>query len=355
MRLLFVGKRSPQQRDLIKRPYGRFHYLPRELATLGHAVEVLLLSHDGSEAARLDVGNASWSSQDIRALGPRSCYQWMVDNGRRFQPDWVIGVSDAWTGWLAAKLARKLDVRLALDAYDNFESYMPWNLPLHWLWRRALGAASLVTAAGPQLSALMARHHRGDVPVVPMAADPGFFPREMSASRSALGIPPNAPVFGYFGGWTRSRGIEQLAAAFGHVNTLRPESRLVVSGNPPQAATDRPGIIRLGYLPDDTMPVALTACNVACVVSDTSAFGSYSYPAKLYEALACQVPVVATATAPIEWIMQGQSGRLVAARDSHALADAMVRALSEIQTYSTQRLGWPDSALELNRLLTQTA
>ena len=36
MRLLFVCKRHPQQRDLVTRPYGRFFHLPVALAALGH-------------------------------------------------------------------------------------------------------------------------------------------------------------------------------------------------------------------------------------------------------------------------------------------------------------------------------
>lgn len=38
-----------------------------------------------------------------------------------------------------------------IDAYDNYESYIPWLKLLHVLKRRALSRADLITAAGPNL------------------------------------------------------------------------------------------------------------------------------------------------------------------------------------------------------------
>ena len=45
MRVLIVCKRRPQNRDLLERPFGRFHHLPAELAQRGHRVTVLLASY----------------------------------------------------------------------------------------------------------------------------------------------------------------------------------------------------------------------------------------------------------------------------------------------------------------------
>ncbi|ANX03477.1 hypothetical protein PG2T_04240 [Immundisolibacter cernigliae] len=42
------------------------------------------------------------------------------------------------------------------------------------------------------------------------------------------------------------------------------------------------------------------------------AFGDYSYPIKLYEAMACGRPVVAARTASTAWVLRDFPGRLVA-------------------------------------------
>ncbi len=54
MKLLFVAKREPQQRDLVTRPYGRFHFLPTELARRGHDVRMFLVSHRDTPPATLE-------------------------------------------------------------------------------------------------------------------------------------------------------------------------------------------------------------------------------------------------------------------------------------------------------------
>ena len=323
MRLWFVGKRCPQGRDLISRPYGRFHYLPRWLGKLGHTVEVALISHQGQQAQTLMADDVCWAANDLLTLGPLGIPRWLRQRASDFQPDWVIGVSDAWTGCLAAHVAADLHVPLALDAYDNFEAYMPWNLPLRWMWRRALRKADLVTAAGPQLAALLERSHARTVAVLPMAPDPAFFPRPRQVCREQLSLPQDARLIGYFGAWAK-RGIDQLLDAFALARASHPELQLVVSGNPPRAATARPGILRLGYIADELMPLAINACDVVSITSADTAFGRYSYPAKLYEALACEVKVVATRTEPIAWILSNRSAALAAPHDLQALVKGMM-------------------------------
>ena len=48
----------------------------------------------------------------------------------------------------------------------------------------------------------------------------------------------------------------------------------------------------------------LNSMDVFAVVSRISAFGRFSYPVKLYEAMACRIPVAATATEPATWILK---------------------------------------------------
>jgi len=351
MRLIFACKLAPQGRDLSQCPYGRYHHLPKELSAIGHEVAIALLDPRDSGPICLERDGVSRLGRSVRRLGFSGTSKWLAEVAIEMKADWIVGASDAWVGCIAKSASRLARCQLALDAYDNFESYMPWNLPLHWLWRRALASADLVTAAGPQLAALLARHHRREVAVVPMAADPEFFARPRDECRSQLNLPTDAPIFGYFGGWTRSRGSFVLSDAFDLVCRRLPNARLLLSGNPPSWATDRPGVIRLGYLPDHMMPIAINACDVACVVSDTSAFGNFSYPAKLYEAFACQIRVAATNTPPIAWIANGQAAVLAAPRSASALTDAMVEAFALRKVGDSVIPTWVERARAYSALL----
>ena len=329
MRILFVCKRHPQQRDLIERPYGRFFHLPTALAAAGHDVRVQLCSHRkmASQVTRRD--GVVWSSHDIRTLGPLRMLREIEQETRAFKPDWIVGVSDAQYGWLAHRLARRLAVRLAVDAYDNYEAYMPWNAPLHWVWRRAVRAAQVVTAAGPQLAERLQSHRRDRRPVglLPMTADPEFVPRERNACRTALNLPTDAPLLGYIGSWTRSRGTYGIVDAFERVRAERPDARLALSGRPPEDVLRRPGVIGLGYLPDAQLPLLVSALDVACIVVADTAFGRYSYPAKLCEAMACKVPVVASATEAVRWMLGDRAGHLARLEDPADFAEHALRLL----------------------------
>lgn len=354
MRLLFLCKRHPQQRDLIERPYGRFHYLPVAMAALGHDVRVQLLSHRRVESMEVKSLGVEWSSHDIRTLGLSRTLGALSAESSTFRPDWVIGCSDAWFGCLAQRIAFVSGAKLAVDAYDNYEAYMPWNLPLHAAWRRAIAAADVVTAAGPQLATRLDGHRRGKSPtaIVPMAADPAFIPRDRLASRAALGLPMDAPLIGYMGGWARNRGTDTLLDVFRRVRSQRSETRLVLTGRPPSHAVYEPGAMSLGYLDDAQLPIALSALDIASVITADSSFGRYSYPAKLCEAVACQVPVVATATEPVRWMLQGDERFLVPIGDANAIAARMSALLDDPQCVPRPIAStWQDSAWHLQAAL----
>ncbi|HET7664011.1 MAG TPA: glycosyltransferase [Rhodanobacteraceae bacterium] len=346
MRILFLGKRHPQQRDLVERPYGRFFHVPVGLAARGHEVRTLLCSHRRLPALEVERAGVAWSSLDVRTLGVRRYLRQVTSEASAFRPDWIVGVSDAWYGWLARKLSQRVGARLAVDAYDNYEAYMPWNLPLHWQWRRAIRDADCVTAAGPQLASLLNRQRRGRTPaaVVPMAADPAFVPRDRGEARATLGLPDSAALIGYSGSWARNRGTDVLLRAFRLLRERSPAAQLVLTGRPPAHALAEPGVITLGYLPDAQLPLALSALDVACVITANTAFGRYSYPAKLCEAMACGIPVVATATAPVRWMLHDDARSLVPIDDAHALADRLLAQLHAEQVTYPNLPSWAESA-----------
>jgi glycosyltransferase involved in cell wall biosynthesis len=270
-----------------------------------------------------------------------------------FRPDWIAGFSDCWVGVLAQALAGRQGARAWLDAYDNFEAYMPWNLPLHWLWRRACAHADLVTAAGPQLAARLQSHRQGGLPaqVLPMAADPAFVAHDRATARARLGLPATAPLLGYAGSWTASRGTHLILDVLRRVRAVHADACLVLSGHPPAEALSQPGVIGVGYLPDAELPLLLSALDVACVVTANTGFGRFSYPAKLYEALACGTPVVASRSAPVAWILGEDSPALAAVGDADDFARRVMAQLQCPERHPTASEGWEAQAQRLRRWL----
>ena len=353
MRLVFICKRSPQQRDLLTRPYGRFHYLPAHLAQAGHEVKVFLISHRGLDSSRSIVDGIEYSCLDLRRLGPFEVLRSIGTESAPFRPDWVVGFSDTYLGWLAACVARKTVARLAVDAYDNYESYMPWNLPLRYFWRRTVEQADLVTAAGPELAELLQESRSGKSPVqiVPMSADPSFVPMDLAECRTQFGLPIGSPLIGYFGGWGESRGTEVLIDAFAKLRLHVPDAMLVLSGRPPADVTSLPGVRALGYVEDNEIPVLTNAVDVACVICADTAFGRFSYPSKLCEAIACGTTVVGSSTGPISWMLDHDPRYLVRLGDSAELARKIEDALAAGRPDYPDRKTWAEVALLYGNML----
>lgn len=354
MRLLFLCKRRPQGRDLFEQPFGRFYHLPRLLAERGHEVDLLLLGYGRDRHRRRDHGPLRIHCRSARSPSPLDyprCAARLLSEHRH---DWVLGCSDIWFGLLAGHLGPRHGARVLIDAYDNYETYHPMIPPLRSLWRRALKRADAVTAAGPQLADFMARTGRRErVEVVPMAADDCFQPLERRACRRAVGLPERGRLVGYMGAADRRRGMELLRALWPRLAALAPDLRLVMSGRRGRGIRLPEDALWLGYRPPEQMPRIVNSMDLVLVLNRPSRFGDYSYPSKLYEAMACRVPAVAAAVPGTAWMLR-EHPRLLARPGS--VADFLKKARSALAMdrfdYGAQP-GWGASAECLETILTE--
>jgi glycosyltransferase involved in cell wall biosynthesis len=345
VKLFFLCKRRPQGRDLLTRPYGRFFYLPEMLSRKGHEVFIFLLSYKHEPPMNVEQGHLTWFSESIQPFGPLRYLQRVQEMLQSNRPDWIVGFSDTYYGILAVHLGKKFGIRSVIDAYDNYESYISWLKPLHMLWRSALGRASVVTAAGPHLASLLQQSRPEQrVDLVPMAADPEFLPLNRDECRVRMKLPLTERLIGYCGALFRSRGIEVLFEAYDEMRRMHPEIRLILSGRKQRSVYLPDQAQWLGYLPDQKIPILLNAMDALTVIGQISTFGRFSYPVKLYEAMACRIPVVATATEPATWILNGQDDFLSRPGDPGDLAKKLERQLTrERMDYGTVNR-WEESA-----------
>lgn len=349
MRILFLCKRQPQGRDLLLRPFGRFFHLPARLAERGHTVHVAALSHRRLPSLEREFAGVRWSADDLLQDGPLAYLRRVANLAAHEKPDWIVGCSDTYYGILAVRTARRCGARAAVDAYDNFESYLPGAWPLHLQWRRALRAADQVTAAGPQLAEHLREQGARRVEILPMAADPSFVPMNARECRRAIGLDPDVKYVGCAGSLDPKRGGPLLAQAARLLVRRRPEVQVLVSGrHAPDAA---PALRYVGMLADDAVPRFVNSLDVAFVPVLPNAFGRFSYPAKLYEAIACGRPVAAADTEPTRWILQNRAEHMFRANDPAALVACLEANLDRgAAAYPPQR-DWTALGADYERML----
>lgn len=330
MKILFLCKRRPQGKDLIKRPFGRFYYLPKVLAEKGHEVHILLLSYKSEPKISLKKDGIHRSSLSLLRHGPFAYLREAEKIIKQIKPDWIVGFSDTYYGILAQRLGSKFNIPSLIDAYDNYESYIPWMKPLHTLWRSSLSKATLVTAAGSSLADLLGKYRPGkQTEIIPMAADPIFQPMDKVDCRNRLGLSVSKKLIGYSGSTIHSsRGVNLLFEAFDTLKQELPDIELVLTGRKGRGVILPPDANWLGYIPDEHMPLLMNSLDVLVVMNQPSAFGNYSYPVKLYEAMQCQIPVVVSKTLSTKWIMRNNPELLVEANNVKKLRNTIKSALN---------------------------
>jgi len=148
-----------------------------------------------------------------------------------------------------------------------------------------------------------------------------------------LGIPRGARVIGFVGRLTRDKGIEELLDAFDSILSSCPQAWLLMVGDfEVENGLLRETISRIrkharvvvtGFVPDAAPYYSLM---------EVVAFPSHreGFPNVPLEAAAAGLPVVAfRATGTVDAVRDGHTGTLVPAKDTTALADALVRYLAD--------------------------
>jgi glycosyltransferase involved in cell wall biosynthesis len=142
------------------------------------------------------------------------------------------------------------------------------------------------------------------------------------------------PVVGYLGRLHPLKGLRTLVQAWPVVAAAVPEAALVIVGNGPEyrylralaaGPADRHRIVLAGACHYDDVPAWLDAFDLFVLPSFTE-----GTPRALLEAMAMELPVVATSVGDIaDGVLTSSSGEVVPPGDAAALADAILRLLAD--------------------------
>lgn len=157
--------------------------------------------------------------------------------------------------------------------------------------------------------------------------------------RAALEVAPGTPVVLVAGALCARKGQDVAVRAFAQVRRAHPEAVLALVGRgslPPGLPME--GVRLLGHRPD--LPAWLPHATVVLVPSRDEPFGLAAI-----EAMACGVPVVATAAGGLAEVAADGAAVLVRPGDDVALAAATIRLLSEPGHRRAQALRGRQAAL----------
>jgi len=259
-----------------------------------------------------------------------------------------------------AQVARRTPrgAKLVIASFQNLAKRYPW--PLSAFERAAMTRADGWIAFGETVHAtLAARRGYEDKPsrVIPPGVDVIRFRPDAEARRRTLerlGWSPADRVIGFLGRFVPEKGVSLLLEALSSVTT--PWRALFVGGGPMEdtlrqfAARHQDRVHVETGVPHDAVPQWLNAMTILCAPSQTTTGWREQFGRMLIEAMACGVPVVASDSGEMPFVV-GDAGVIAGERDVPAWTAAIDRLLGDETARRTQaargleraqaRFAWP--------------
>jgi glycosyltransferase involved in cell wall biosynthesis len=209
-----------------------------------------------------------------------------------------------------------------------------WNWPL---WLSRFQRARYLFPSESERQIFLQRHARissGQATLIPNAVDLELF---RPSKDTSPGESNGSLRVGFAGQWSAGKGLQQLLDAWTELRSPSPAGQLYLAGGPALWKRDQeaPGaresegrvcemeqrklLSSVGTIPRSKMPQFWNSVDIAVVPSLSESFGLVAL-----EALACGVPVIASAIGGLkEIVVDGECGLLVPPGDAAALAGAL--------------------------------
>jgi glycosyltransferase involved in cell wall biosynthesis len=245
----------------------------------------------------------------------------------------IVNTHSSRDSWLASMATRLASPKPILIRTRHLSTPIERSIVTRFLYNTLPDA---VITTGESIRVTMIERHRFDarkIISIPTGVDTAMFSRGSTkgALREAYGIPRNAPLVGIVAVLRSWKGHEDFLDAARLVLKDVPGARFVIVGDGPRAPNIRDYIERLGLAAAVTMTGHRS--DVASVLADLdvfvlSSFGHEGVPQAVLQAMAMEVPVVATNVGSVsEVVRDGETGLLAPPLNPEALAAGIVSVL----------------------------
>jgi glycosyltransferase involved in cell wall biosynthesis len=357
LRILVLTKRQYTNRDLLDDRFGRIHELPLTLAIRGHRVWGLCLSYKKKPEGKTLDGPVVWESVNAGPLKITGLLRFILRAASLApQADIIWACSDSFYGIIGYWLSRRFHIPLVFDLYDNFEYFLVGRIPLiRDFYRRVLRKSDAVTCVSRPLARLVQSYGRnGPVHVLENGVPKDLFkPLDKVLCRKALHLPQDGRIVGTAGAIFRNRGIMTLFKAFERLESKHQDLNLALAGPRDVEIPSHPRVHDMGTLSYENIPHFLSALDIGVICNRQDAFGSYCFPQKAREMMACGVPLVAARVGSMEGLLADHSSWLFKPEDESDLARAIEHRLNDRSTEYGRIPSWADLGEALEALLLQ--
>lgn len=215
-----------------------------------------------------------------------------------------------------------------------------------WMYRALFKRARFILATNQWKATELAR--RFGVPQSKLLLErnavdvDAFAPQDKLQARTLLKLPPSVKVALYTGHLYVYKGVDTLAGAA----RLLPEVQVYVVGGTPadvqaykQKYADVESLHVVGHVPHHEVPLWQAAADVLVLPNSgkEALSAQYTSPMKLFEYMASERPIVASAVPSVTEVVSDRSAYIVEPDNARALADGVVAALGDTSRAASAR------------------
>lgn len=326
MKITFLCKRYFTGKDLFQEKFGRYFFLPQELAEIGFQVQVLALDTRLNSSEKMVHRGVTYQSVPLNFRSLSRTQRDLNKLVREFSTEVIIAGGHTYVGCVGEWLARRANIPWIYDVTDFYPAHgWHWIPGARAIFHRSLRVSSGVIAMSDTLNKYV-KEFQPRVITLTTGVDEAFRVKyEVKKVRGELQWSPDAKIIGYFGSLEQRTGIEYLLEAFRSIRSTIPSARLVVAGSgAKEKVVHGADVNYLGVLPFSDVPKYMSACDVLVIPYVDVAHNRYAGPCKVAEYLAAQRPTVVTDVGNYASFFASSPSSICAPADSSQLAEAIL-------------------------------
>ena len=358
MKILVLMKRFGTNKDLVMQNFGRQVRLFEHIKKFGHDIDFLCMDYKKLESKKIRKNNINYYIEPF-GLTKFRVFLKKLDLLLSVNKYGIIVASTSpILGIIGYFYSRKYKIRMLYELQDSFDVYAEYKIPLlRQIDRYVTKNSDIVVCVSHALMNKVKKFRKKAAYVIENGIEPNLFkPMDRIKCRKMLGLPLDAKIIVYIGHITKLRGFDTLLTAFGKVRKIHPDSYLLVSGQIDKDVSINHENVLFKALPErKQVAMAINAGDVSVIPDSRNDFTEYSFPYKLVEYMACQVPIAATDIGDMSLVLKKYGGSLCKPDDADGLSKIIIAKLENNKKVDygkdLKQLRWEILAEKLNKIL----
>ena len=316
MKILVLMKRFGANKDMVMQDFGRQIRLFENLSSM-HSIDFLCMDYKKGESKKLQRKNIKYYIEPFSIAKINAFLGKLKSLITQNRYEMIVASTSPLLGIIGHFYSRKYGIKFVYDLQDSFDVYDEYKIPfVKILDRHAVKNADIVLCVSETLRKKILEFRKKPVWVVRNGIEGNLFkPINKIKARKKLGLPLNAKIIVHIGLLARIKGYDIMMQAFNKVRLKFPNTYLLLSGavykyDKSHVNLRQKNVIFREFPKRKEVVLGINAADVAVLPNPPNNFTIYSFPYKIVEYMACNVPIVATNIGDVSLLLKEFKGSL---------------------------------------------